>query len=214
MSKYSLSVSAFENSSQIDISNIKVWNNLGNAYFKSKNYQKANEAFKKVLEMTKTSYEIWFNLGIVCIKQKDYNYAVECLKKSAEIYPENYNVWLNLGYIFQTLNKNKEAIQFFRNAINIDVERINAWYNLAITYFKMKDYIRAVDSISRVIEKSNNKKYYLVAKLIESKYKFRIVKKRIKVHKLSTISQNIINNVTNRLDYKIIFNHYSVPEED
>jgi tetratricopeptide (TPR) repeat protein len=73
------------------------WFNLGNAYAKSGQYDKAIESFKQALSINSDYPEAWFNLGITYNTVGQYTESIDALKKTVDMDSENISAWVNLG---------------------------------------------------------------------------------------------------------------------
>ena len=111
LKKYHEAIECYNKASEINLNRAEVWNNMGEAYTRLKDYKKALDMSKKVLKDFNTAK----NYTIVA----DIYYLMNNYDESAKYYERAYaknkdvKVLINLSNIFYTyLNKKKEAISY------------------------------------------------------------------------------------------------------
>ena len=101
---------------------------LGNTYFKEKEYKKALENYKlyTIHETGVINETVYFNKGYCENDQGKYSEAIESLKKSIQINAENAGSYNELGYAYAKSGNADEALKNYNDAL-----RINPKYSLA-----------------------------------------------------------------------------------
>jgi len=99
------------------------WNDLGVAYSKKGEYDRAIEAFRKALELKPDDHAAWYNLGLAYDMKGEYDRAIEAFRKALELKPDDHDAWYNLGlaYLFISLKElsNEEmALRYYENALD------------------------------------------------------------------------------------------------
>lgn len=90
--------------------------NIGNAYFKSNDFNKAEEAYKKFIDKYGSDKMllslVMQKLSYVYIAKKDYNNAIENLNKiiSNTSSDGKDQAYFELGRLYETLNKKDDAV--------------------------------------------------------------------------------------------------------
>ncbi len=93
------------------------WLHLATLYTKKYQYQKAIDAYQKVLEFDSGNAKVWIELGTLYIKVKAYEDAIEVLSKAIEQNPEQGEAYLNLAYAYTKVGKHKDSIPLYIKSI-------------------------------------------------------------------------------------------------
>jgi Tfp pilus assembly protein PilF len=123
---------------------------MGVAYFRLKNFEKAIENYNKAAALKQADAITLNNIGSVYFEWKKYEEAAENFKKALQIDPRFIDAYMNLGSVYGTLGNFNSAIECFQNAIKYSPDNARAYYYIAMTYQNMGD-------------KSNADKYYGIA---------------------------------------------------
>jgi tetratricopeptide (TPR) repeat protein len=78
-------------------------------YYNQKDYEKAEEYFRKVIKLNNNSAEGYNNLGIVLYMKNKKEEAISMLKKALIINPKYSEAYRNLFYILKDLGRVNEA---------------------------------------------------------------------------------------------------------
>lgn len=124
----------------------------GANFFKDGQFDKAIEAFKKVIEKFPKNYEGYFNLGLAYLKKEDHDQAVTALEKAKEINPNVLSVYFALGECYFAQGESEKALQSFSTAISLAPENSRAYYNLGIISFKLDKIEEALNAFDKAIE--------------------------------------------------------------
>jgi Tfp pilus assembly protein PilF len=96
------------------------YNNLGLAYYKKGEYQKAIESYRQALTSF-PSYSICYaNLGLAYEALMKWDEAVDAYEKAISYYPEYSSAHLNLGKLYLRLGRNDLATRELNLAIEVD----------------------------------------------------------------------------------------------
>jgi tetratricopeptide (TPR) repeat protein len=96
------------------------YNNLGLAYYKKGEHQKALDSYKQALELS-PSYSICHtNLGLAYEAVGRWEEAIDAYEKAFFYYPENAAAHLNLGKLYLRLGRNDKAAKELNLALDID----------------------------------------------------------------------------------------------
>jgi len=96
------------------------WFNLGNAYVKSGQYNKAIESFKRALDINSNYSETWFKLGITYNTAGQYVESIDAFKKAVDIDSENISAWVNLGMNYYQVGKRSKAKKVYKVLKKLD----------------------------------------------------------------------------------------------
>lgn len=121
------------------------WFDNGTALKKNKQYDEAINAFKKAIALQPTYGEALFQLGWCYNEKEKYTEALDALQKEEKNNPKDKaRTNFEMGYAYKGLKKYDEALVRFNNAISLDTNYSLAYKERGNTYFKKKDYEKAV----------------------------------------------------------------------
>jgi protein O-mannosyl-transferase len=116
---------------------------MGVAYYRMKNFEKAIENYRKAALLKQADAITLNNMGSVYFEWKKYPEAAENFKKALEMDPRFVDAYMNLGSVYGTLGDFTNAIACFQNAINYAPDNARAYYYIALTYQNMGDKANA-----------------------------------------------------------------------
>ncbi|MBI5418136.1 tetratricopeptide repeat protein [Candidatus Poribacteria bacterium] len=114
---------------------IEMRNNLGNAYYYIKDYNRAINNFNIVLEIEKNNLFALTNLGNIYYDMNKHDKAIEYYKKVLELDPKDLNIRCDLGSSYKEIGMIDAAMREYRKCIEMDYTHINAHHNLAIVLY-------------------------------------------------------------------------------
>ncbi len=101
-----------------------LWINLGDLYFyqvKDKSsYQKALQAYGRVLKLHPTSAGARWALGDVYRTMGKYNMAIVELEEAVELVPRHVGVWYSLGMTYEEAGREEEAKAAFQRVLELE----------------------------------------------------------------------------------------------
>lgn len=141
---YQAAVDSLTKASQMDASQIAIWQNLGEAYVglastqtgdqKNQSYDKAAEAYKKSLELKPDDAGTYNQLGNLYGQEKKIPEATEALTKAAQLDPTMAaKANFNIGAMLVNNGKADEAAPYFKKAIEADPNYAEADFQLGST---------------------------------------------------------------------------------
>lgn len=107
-----------------------VWNNLGVAYRKTGNPDKALSSFKSAVKFAPQMAEAWNNLGVTQDEQNLAEKALTSYQKAIEIQPEYVSPHLNMGISLQKFERFKEAENHYKTVLRIQPDNQTAIFML------------------------------------------------------------------------------------
>ena len=140
--------------------------NYGRALIEQKNYKQGKEALLRALQQ-KASPEQTSNifdlLGVVEMRQKSYAEAEEFFKKALKSNADNHSTMNNLGVLYLNMSDDEKykhekqgllnrSMAAFEKVLGMSPHFIQPKFNLALVYMKQKNYERAEELFSAVIE--------------------------------------------------------------
>lgn len=141
LADYQAAVTSLTTASQLDPSQIAVWDSLGQAYYglgnaqtgddRTKSYDKAIEAYNKLIELKPDSGAAYNQIGNIYAAENKMPEAEEALTKAAQLDPATApKAYFNLGANLVNHGKQEQAADFFRKATQADPSYAEAWFQL------------------------------------------------------------------------------------
>lgn len=102
----------YEDALQQDSNHPHVWANLGNCYYRLKDYEQAEVCWTKSIELDELMPEPHYNMGCMFLFQKHYEAAAQFLRRSIELdsSDSNSDAYYNLGIVAEKLGCMNESL--------------------------------------------------------------------------------------------------------
>jgi tetratricopeptide (TPR) repeat protein len=124
----------------------------GQLALETKEYKRAEEAFRTVINLDPRSFAAYANLGVVYMREKRWNLALTMLHKAEKLNPGVAGIRRNIGLAEYRQGKFEEAIPAFLSAMEDDPTSVQARYLLGLCYFFRQDYGNAVSTLQPLAE--------------------------------------------------------------
>ena len=160
--KYFIGHAYYEN----DKKNISIgYLNLGHSYSELKEYQKAIDAYKKVIKIDPNDYKAHNNMGDAYLKLKEYQEAIGAYKevikitsdfsavlfrKLVEIKPDDYEAIL-------AIDNSSMILDIDYSIIFGDYDNFKTYDNMGYAYGELKEYQKAIGAYKEAIKIKPNK---------------------------------------------------------
>jgi len=137
------------------------YTNLGSAYQKAGQYDKAMENYDKAIALDPNDYLAYTNRGVIFDKLGQFDNAIESFNKAIIANHNDYKPYFNRGLLYDKMGRISDAIDDFQTATRLSTldPRAVAWAqnNLGILYGKAGMYDRSIAAfnISIAIEPNN-----------------------------------------------------------
>ena len=143
------------------------FNNLGEAFDKEKDYEKAIQALKKAISISPTGYKPYNNLGKIYGRLGQFDPAIKNLKLALKYRPDYPIGHYNLGKIYDLKGMLDDAIEEYSTAFKQQKDFFEACFNLANVYDKKGQYKKALDTyfICRKFKPSFPKIYFAIGNI-------------------------------------------------
>ncbi len=135
--------------------NPRLYNNLGNIYFKRGETEKAGTQYKKSLELNPGYLIARVNLAVLSLKHGEPEDALRLLQDGMKEYPENADLHSGIGIYELRKGKIGEAVNHFRKAIDIQGESPVFYNNLAYAYAESNEYLNEALKLAKEALKTN-----------------------------------------------------------
>ena len=147
-----MAISEFSKAANIHPSYGDAYNQMGAAYSRKNNHQKALENYSVALKYSPEKAEIHNNLGAVYFYSKEYEKALEVYLRAVKYSPRFADAYRNVGSTYATLGRLDEAIQAFQKGIEYDPNSAVMHYYLGIIYQRKGDLARAKQHTDRAYQ--------------------------------------------------------------
>jgi tetratricopeptide (TPR) repeat protein len=128
-----------------------IWNLLGNAYYKTRNFEKAIDQYEMALSIDAESQLLFANLGeaqfSLAVKKKDkimLHKALKSFQTATELDPDYSLAYVGLGKAQRLRGNFDAAITAFKRSLEIDDKLNEALFMLGLTYLEKGDKNKAL----------------------------------------------------------------------
>jgi len=125
------------------------WNDLGLAYFDSKQDGLAINAFQKQIEVNPYHPYAYNNLGRVYLRQRAYADAIKWFNKQIEVDPLDKYTHSNLGMAYLEQHKYADAVPELERAASLNPENAFAQVNLGEAYLNTDQDAKAMAAFDK-----------------------------------------------------------------
>ena len=144
--------------------NPRAYNNLGEAYRKKGNYQKAIYNYLMALRVNPgnpaITAQIYANLGASFGNRGnnygDYQKAIDYGLKAIKLNPKNSMTYNNLEYAYISIGDYEQALKYGKKAVKLDPQFDEALNNLGAAYGDMGQYEKATEFFERALKANPN----------------------------------------------------------
>ncbi|MEA3392256.1 MAG: tetratricopeptide repeat protein [Candidatus Marinimicrobia bacterium] len=126
-------------------------NGLGNAYLKFRDWEKAELYFQKAMKFGPTYAFSYNNLANLYVLQGKNDEALSLLLTAMRYDPNSAYINYNIGNLYLEKEKFAIAQSYFKKALKFDKSFCNARYNLAISNWRMKDEVSAIQEYEALL---------------------------------------------------------------
>jgi predicted TPR repeat methyltransferase len=97
----------------IDPEYIDAWSNLGIAYFKERDLERAEFCSRKAIELSPDFANAWANLGLTLRARNASEEALVAWGRALDLQPGMRNIAISYGHLLYRLNRLPEALEFY-----------------------------------------------------------------------------------------------------
>ncbi len=125
---------------------------LGNAYAKLGEEDKATTAYLHALELDGTLFQASYNLARAYIETRHYAKATALLNELLARDPQNTITLDTLGYDYYKQNELPRSLGFFQKVLAISPADSNALFNVAVIYERQKNMKQALAEFDKLFD--------------------------------------------------------------
>ena len=126
---------------------------LGRAYYKNRNFQKAEKYFIDAIENSLSPpLEARNNLSLVYMAQEQWEQAERELMRTIDLNPWYETAHYNLGLVYINQENLLDAETSFQTVLEISPDHQESWYNLGIVYGRLGELNRAIDAYEQSLQ--------------------------------------------------------------
>jgi tetratricopeptide (TPR) repeat protein len=146
------SITLYNHSLGITVSNFQIFTTRGTAYLKLGNYREAIEDFDKALDIEPKLAIALYNRGIAYERLGDRTKAISDFNRAIEISPNYSEAYNNRGLANAGLGNFRLAVADYDMAIKINPESTAALNNRGTVNCRLGENLKAISDFSRAIE--------------------------------------------------------------
>lgn len=98
---------------EIDSEYVDAWSNLGVAYFKERDFVRAEFCARKAIEIAPDFANAWANLGMTLRARDSCEEALVAWGRALDLQPGMRNIAISYGHLLYRLNRLAEAVEFY-----------------------------------------------------------------------------------------------------
>jgi tetratricopeptide (TPR) repeat protein len=124
---------------------------LGDAYTQTKDYTKAEEAYRKAVELDPSELSHLRGLGQTLLSEEKYPEALTVYQKLADVMPDDADVYLRIAQIYRELHQLDKAEENLVKARQYAPGSLEVMYNEAMIYESQGRYDDAIKVLSDAV---------------------------------------------------------------
>ncbi|ACF14762.1 TPR repeat-containing protein [Chloroherpeton thalassium ATCC 35110] len=124
---------------------------LGSAYLRKQEYEKAIEFYKAALEIKPNTVDALNALGVCYLNLERYNEAISVLKLAIDYDPSKPQIYSNLGTAYFSSDRFQDAIAAFEKAVSLNDKLAYPYYGIGISYYSLESKMNMLSSLNASI---------------------------------------------------------------
>ncbi|HBG60928.1 MAG: hypothetical protein A2Y03_10690 [Omnitrophica WOR_2 bacterium GWF2_38_59] len=126
--------------------------NLGNAYFKTRKYDKALELFQRAVAIDDKAVEAYNGMGLVYKEKGDFELSIDNYNKVLELKPRQAQTFSNRGVVYKSMGKYDLALQDQNISLSLDPNAALTYINRGVVYKSLGQYDLALADYDKALE--------------------------------------------------------------
>ncbi len=138
------------------------YNTVGNFLEKFKQYDKAENLYRKAITDTKHADLFYDRIGDIALKNNEIDLCANCYRKILETDPLNRDVLVKLATVLQTYypENTTETIECYEKLLEFDIDSASIYYELGHLYLRREDKINSISAFKLALERDPENPYY------------------------------------------------------
>jgi tetratricopeptide (TPR) repeat protein len=129
-----------------------LWKNVGNCYFALEQYDKAEEAYLKILEKDPANPDAIVLVGNTYANRKQDDKALEWYNKLQIDKIKDSIVLYNIGNNYYNLGKYEDAYRYYKQAVAIQADNLDALYQLGLVGLNLQKNEEAIAAFEGILK--------------------------------------------------------------
>ena len=129
--------------------------NLGNAYAKEGDLERAQAAFERAVYFDSAYWQAWYNLASVQAAQGQAGAAIPTFQRVLRVYPQKVMVWVSLARAHRQLGENDQALKAYETALGRNPSAFNFYgsYSELIDLYLQQDQAPKAERVLEIASK-------------------------------------------------------------
>jgi len=149
---YTLAIDLLNHAIEADPKSKLAWNDLGLAYFDSRQDDLAANAYHKQLEINPYDQYAYNNLGRIYLRQRNYDEAEKWFRKQMEVNPLDKYAHENLGRTYLEWHKYEQAIPELTQAASLTPKNADPQVRLGEAYLNLGQDEKAMEAFDKAVQ--------------------------------------------------------------
>lgn len=120
------------------------------------NFSRATEIYSQIINSSPKPNPvvlgvIYKHRGMAYFAQNDYQNALDDFKSSVKSDPRSFRSLYYQGIVCSIMGREEEAVEAFNQSLAIDKFQSHVYYRRSISYYNMKEYVKAMEDINNAI---------------------------------------------------------------
>lgn len=142
-----------------------IWSNLGTAYFGSKRYDEAAQAYQQVTRINPKDARAQYGIGAAYVESRQFAKAVPYLREAVRLDANSANQWYDLGHSLYETGQYTSAAEALETAARLQPNDAATDYWLGETYVKLRSKAKAQAAYQRLVGPDRNNDQKLAQQL-------------------------------------------------
>ena len=125
---------------------------LAYKFFKNKNFEKAENLYKKILKKFPKSFDANYSMASIKAQNNNFFDAKNYMETAISLKPNLPELNNNLGLVYLNLSEVEKSIDYFKKAISLNKNYVLAYTNLGMAYVTLKKVPEAKANYNKAIE--------------------------------------------------------------
>lgn len=130
--------------------------NLGNVYYRQKNYKKARVQFAKAIQLRTNYSDAYYNLALTYVQLKQYPLAFDAFEAYQKSVPGDYRGWLDHGVLLMMDGKPQLAVKQLLKGLQKNPTNVSLLYNTGFLYWQQQDVTNAYKYLKKAAAVQSN----------------------------------------------------------